>query len=177
MILDAIFLLFLVLFLIRGYKKGLVIALFAVFSLVVGLLCALKFSGVISGLLFDKQGSGALWAVFFSYIIVFTLTVWLVRLGAKAIDKAMSVVLLGWLNRLSGALLYGFLATLIFSTFLWMTDKMGLIGQETRSSSRCYGLLAGFAPGVFNAIGLLLPFIKSAFQDLSAFFDRVKAGV
>lgn len=175
MVIDVLFIVFLIVFFIRGYKKGFVIALFAVFSIIIGVLCALKFSSIISSLLFSSASKGSAWVPFISYIIVFSITVWLVRLGAKAIDKAMEVVFLGWINRFAGAITYGFLAAFIFSTFLWLIDKLGIISTDTQLTSKSYTVLVSFAPKMFYWLGELLPFVKHTIDDLSSFFDRINS--
>jgi membrane protein required for colicin V production len=176
MIIDVIYLILLILFLVRGYRKGIVVALFAVISIIIGIFCALKFSGLIAGWLF-KDAKGSAWIPFFSYIIVFVLTVWLIRLGANAIGKLMDAVFIGWLNRLAGAILYAFLITLIFSTFLWFVNGIGIIKASTVADSRSYSFLVKFAPEVFSMIGKLLPFMKDCFHDLSVVFGTLKARV
>jgi membrane protein required for colicin V production len=177
MIIDVIYLVCLILFLYRGYKKGVIVALFAVVSIIVGIFCALKFSNLIAGLLFKDASKGSAWVPFFSYIIVFALTVWLVRIGARAIDKLMDVAFLGWLNRLSGAVLYGFLITLIVSTFLWLINGLGIVEVKTQTESHTYSFLVAFAPKVFSWIGVLLPFVKGSFQELTSFFDALKSKI
>ena len=177
MIIDVFYIICLILFLYRGYKKGVVVALFAVVSIIVGIFCALKFSGFIAGWLFKDTSTGSAWVAFLSYILVFACTVLLVRLGAKAISKLLDVAFLGWINRLSGAVLYGFLITLIISTFLWLINGMGMIGIKTQAESYSYHILVAFAPKIFSWIGILLPFVKGSFHDLTTFFDTVKAKI
>jgi membrane protein required for colicin V production len=174
MIIDVFYLICLVLFLYRGYKKGVIVALFAVVSIIIGIFCALKFSNLMAGWLFKDASKSSAWVPVLSYIVVFALTVWLVRWGAKAMDKMLNAVFLGWMNRLSGALLYGFLLTLIFSTFLWLINGVGMIEINTQNESHCYHFLIAFAPRIFSLIGNLLPFMKNAFHDLAAFFDILK---
>lgn len=177
MIVDVFYFICLILFLYRGYKKGVIVALFAVVSIIIGIFCALKFSNLIAGWLFKDASNGSAWVPVLSYVIVFALTVWLVRLGAKAIGKILDAAFLGWVNRLSGALLYGFLLTLIFSTFLWLINGLGMVEIKTQDESYCYHFLVAFAPKIFSWIGVLLPFVKDSFHDLTAFFEVIKTKV
>jgi len=173
MILDVIYLISLLLFTIRGYSKGIVVALFSVVAIVLGGLGALKLSQSISALLFSDTQHAGKWAPLLSYIIVFLLIVWSVRLLAKWIQKSMEAVTLGWLNKLCGALLYAFLVTFIFSSLLWLFNKMGLINPDTKSMSKTFDIVEPLAPQVFTLIGVVLPFAKNVFSDLSLFFDQV----
>ncbi|KAA5533471.1 CvpA family protein [Taibaiella lutea] len=171
MIIDVLYLIFLIFFLIRGYSKGIVIALFAVLSVIIGIFCAIKFSGFIANLIF--KDATPFWVPFLSYVIVFIGVVFLVRLGAKAIDKLMKVAFLGFFNRICGALLYGLLITLVFSSFLWFFNHWGMIKPETKNASYSYNFLIVFAPKAFSLIGILFPFAKNLFKDFSSIIDSV----
>lgn len=173
MIIDTIFFVCLLIFLIRGYSKGVVVALFSVLAVILGITGALKLSGLLSAFLFDGGEKGGKWAPFLSYILVFILIVWLVKLAAALIQKSFELVALGWINRICGAVLYAFLVSVVCSSVLWMFNRMGMIGTETKSASFVYGFIEPLAPRVFSLIGTLLPFAKHIFDDLSGFFDTV----
>lgn len=173
MIIDAIFLVCLLIFLVRGYSKGVVVALFSVLAVLLGVVGALKLSGTVASMLFSGGEKGGRWVPFVSYMIVFILIVWLVRLGAKLIQRSFEAVSLGWINRLTGAVLYGFLISFIFSSILWLFNRMGVINPETQAASHVYPILEPLAPKVFSLLGSVLPFAKHIFEDLSGFFDNV----
>ena len=158
---------------IKGYSKGFVVALFSVVAVILGVLAALKLSQTLSEALFSEGGNFGKWAPIISYMIVFVIIVWLVRLGAKLIQKALHAVALGWLNKLSGAVLYGFLLTFVFSSFLWLLSRMNLLNNDTKDASKLYTFIEPLAPKVFTLIGAILPFAKTIFSDLSQFFDQV----
>lgn len=167
MAIDIIYLLFLGLFMIRGYNKGFVVALFSFVAIILGVMGALKLSGSVSRLLFrDSQ-----WAPFVTYMLIFILIVWLVRLGARLIEKSFEAVALGFINKLSGALLYGLIVSFVFSSLLWLLNQMGMIKPESQADSKVYALLEPFAPGLFSLIGKLFPFAQDIFRDLGHFFD------
>lgn len=165
MAIDVLYVIFLILSLVRGYSKGLVVALFAVLSIIIGIFCAVKFSGFVAQLIF--KDTTPFWVPFLSYIIVFAGVVFLVRLGARAIDKLMKAAFLGFLNRITGALLYALMITLVFSSFLWFFGHWNIIRPETKEASYCYDFLLAFAPKAFSVIGMLLPFVKDLFNDFS----------
>lgn len=173
MIIDAIFCISLLIFLIKGYSKGVVVALFSVLAIVFGVLGALKLSGSLASLLFDHGEKGGRWAPFLSYLIVFILIVWLVRLGAKLVQRSMEAVALGWINRIGGAVLYLFMVCFVFSSILWLFNQMAVINPETKEDSKVYSFIEPVAPKVFGVIGTVMPFAKHIFSDLAAFFDNV----
>lgn len=177
MILDILFLILVILFLIKGYSRGLVVALFSVLALLLGVIGALKLSGSVAAALFDGGSEGGRWVPLVAYLVVFTVIVLLVRAGGKLLQRSFEAVALGWLNRLAGAVLYAFLVSFVFSSLLWLCNRMGLIGEETKEASLTYAVIEPLAPAVFSFIGIFLPFVKSIFNDLSGFFDQVNQSI
>lgn len=173
MIIDTLCLICILLFIIRGYQKGLVVALFSVLAIVLGTLGALKLSGSVSALLFNGGSKGGRWAPLLSYILVFVLIVWLVRLGARLLQRTFEAVSLGWANRITGALLYTFMISFVLSCVLWLCNQMGLIEPETKTTSYVYPVIEPLAPRTFSLLGTLLPFARHIFDDLALFFDAV----
>ncbi len=173
MIIDIIFMISALVFAIRGYSKGIVVALFSLIAILLGTLGALKLSGTVANLLFDNGTKGGRWVPLVSYILVFILIVWLVRAGAKLLQRSFEAIALGWLNRLAGALLYIFLVSFVLSAVFWLCNRMELISEETKSASYCFKVIEPLAPAVFSSVGKILPFAQNIFHDLSAFFDNV----
>lgn len=104
MIIDIIYAILLVLAIIKGFQRGLIVGIFSFVALVVGLAAALKLSTVVAGYIGDSVHISAEWLPFISFLVVFIGVVLLIRLGAKAIESAVEVVMLGWLNRIGGIL-------------------------------------------------------------------------
>jgi len=173
MVLDFIGLTIIIIFFIRGYMKGIIVAVFSVLAVILGIICALKLSGTLADWLFQKGWVTSGWGQLISYAILFFLVLVIVRLIAKAIQSATRLVMLGWLNGVIGGLLYAFLAAVFWSSVLWLGNQMHLISPETKTYSRTYAYLEPLAPYVFEHISKLLPFAKDVFKDLQHFFDHV----
>ena len=170
---DIIGILILVLFFFRGWQKGIIVALCSLLGIVIGMLAALKLSGALGNWLMEHAWVTSWWAQVISYIILFLLVLWLVRLVAKAVEGVLKMAMLGLINRLVGGLLYAFIGAFIWSCLLWVANHAHMISPESMATSRTYDYLAPIAPWVFEHIGAVLPFAKDVFADLSHFFDRV----
>jgi len=178
MILDIIFLIVLFLFLVKGYRKGLVLAICSLLAIVLGVIGALKLSGTVGQLLFaDKNGAMVRWVPLVTYLLLFILIVWIVRLLASFIERSMKVVLLGWANKLSGAIVYGLIVCFVWSTFLWLGNKINAINSETRAASYTYEHVEPLAPRFFSVTGKVLPFVRSVYQDMDSFYDRLNQDI
>ena len=114
MLIDLIFAALMMMAIFKGYQKGLIIAVFSIIAFILGLAAALKLSAIVADHLKDSISVSAKWLPFIAFALVFFTVVILVRLGAKLIEKAFQVVLLGWLNRIGGILLYATLYIIIF---------------------------------------------------------------
>jgi membrane protein required for colicin V production len=73
-----------------------------------------------------------------AFILVFSLVIFLVNLGARIIEKVIGITPIGWLNRLGGIFFYVLLYTLIFSVMIYFAEKVRLVSEETVSSSKVY---------------------------------------
>lgn len=173
MTLDFIYVILLVWYLLKGYRKGIVKALVSFVAVFIGMLAALKFSHLVAEKLFSQQSSISPFIPLISYIIVFTAVVMVLHWIAGMMDKTLRTIKLGWANRIGGALLYGIIVTFAWSSVLWLANKVQLIKPETKESSVTYSYVEPFAPAGFAVIGAAIPLVKSAFSDLDKLFDKI----
>jgi membrane protein required for colicin V production len=175
MLIDILFGVVLVFALLRGYKQGLIVGLFSLLAVIIGLAAALKLSAVVAERLGRSVKVSEGWLPFISFIIVFVAVVLLIRLGAKAIEKAVQLVMLGWLNRLAGMLLFVAIYTIVFSVLLFFAEHMKLIKEETIHTSVTYGFVQPWGPKVINGLGSVIPIFKDLFKELEDFFEGLQA--
>lgn len=173
MVLDIIAITLIIIFFIRGYMRGFIVAAFSVLAVVLGIICALKLSERLATYLFEHGYVTNGWAQVVSYIVLFVVVLWAVRLIAKAIESAMKAVMLGWVNKGLGGLLYAFIAALAWSTLLWLGTEVKYITPEQIAASHTYEYIEPLAPWVAEKTGALWPMAKNVFSDLELFFDNV----
>ncbi len=173
MLIDIIFAVLLVLAIFRGYRQGLIIGLFSLVAVIIGLAAAMKLSVVAATWIGKEVNVAEKWLPLVSFIVVFIVVVLLIRLGAKAIESMVEVVLLGWLNKLAGMLLYAVIFTLIFSVLLFYAEQMQLLQPATIKSSVTYEYIQPWGPKVINGFGSLIPWFKDMFGELETFFAKV----
>jgi membrane protein required for colicin V production len=170
---DLIFAILMIIAIIKGYQKGLIIALFSIIAVIVGLAAALKLSAAVAMYLQHSTTVSSKWLPVISFALVFFLVVVLVHLGGKLIEKTFEMAFMGWLNRIGGILLYAVLYTIIYSVCLFYADKINVFEKATIDSSHIYPLVHPLAPKVINGIGNLVPFFKDTFTQLEDFFAGV----
>ncbi len=158
---------------IKGMRKGLVLGIFSVLAFIIGLAAAIKLSAVVAEQLEASTNLSQRWLPVLAFALVFVLVVFLVRLGAKLIEKALQMAMLGWLNKLGGIILYVLLYLLIFSVLLFYAEQLNLIKPATAEVSLTYPIIYPMAPEVIGALGTVLPFFRDMFAELETFFDRL----
>ncbi|HKP31746.1 MAG TPA: CvpA family protein, partial [Chitinophagaceae bacterium] len=163
MFIDIAFAIVMILAVVKGLSKGFVVAIFSLLAFFIGLAAALKLSALVAVKLQESTNISGKWLPVLSFLLVFIAVVLLVRLGARAIDKAVQFVWLGWVNRLLGVVLYVILYTTIFSIFMFYAVQLNLIRQDTIDSSRAYGYIQPWGPYVINSLGKILPWFKDLF--------------
>ena len=170
---DIIFLIVLAIGAIKGVQRGFIVAIFSIIAMIIGLAAAMKLSTVAADYLQDSVNISARWLPVISFVLVFILVVLLVRIVANLLQKTVEMALLGWANRLTGAILYMFLYTIIFSVVLFFSEQLLLLQQETIAESKVYSWVEPIGPFVINGIGKFIPFFEDMFKDLKAFFENM----
>ena len=170
---DIIFAVILIIAVIKGLRKGLVVALFSIVAFIIGLAAAIKLSAVVAVYLQKNVAVSNQWLPVISFIIVFLVVVVLVNLGGKLVEKTFEMAFLGWANRLGGAIFYLLLYTIIFSVFLFYAEKINLVKQEMISNSVTYPYIKPWGPAVINTFGKIIPLFKDSFQQLESFFESL----
>ncbi len=165
---DIIILVLLAWALFRGFKNGLFIEIASIAALVLGIWGSIRFSWFTQNKLveyFDMQGQ---YTGLVAFIITFIIIVVLVHFLAKALDKLMKAVALGFIVRLLG-MLFALLKTILILSIVFVV--LNTINQKTRflpedkiSESKFYNPVADFAP-------LLFPIIEGG--DLRRSFDKL----
>ncbi len=177
MIIDALFVVLLVLAVWKGYRRGLIVGVFSFVAIVIGLAAAMKLSAVAAGYIGDSVNVSQRWLPVLSFLLVFVIVVILVRLGANALEKVAEMTMLGWLNRLAGVLLYAAIYITIYSVVLFYAVQVNWIRPETIEKSVTYDFIQPWGPKAINALGAVIPWFRDLFTQLEQFFDGVSASL
>ncbi len=173
MFVDVVCLLLIIWAAFKGLRNGLIVGLFSFFAFIIGLAAALKLSAVVADYIGSNTNIGQRWLPFIAFAVVFMIVVFLVRLGAKAIEAVLRIAMLGWLNKLGGILLYVLLYLFIFSIILFYAAQLHLIKEKTLKASVLYPCIQPLAPKIISALGYILPFFKNMFAGLEEFFGNI----
>ncbi len=173
MLLDIILVVVLILAIIKGYQRGLIVGFFSLIAIIVGLAAAIKLSTVVAGYIGKAIRISDTWLPAISFIVVFIIVVLLIRLGANMLQKTVELVLLGWVNRLGGVLLYMVIYLIVYSILLFYAEQLKLVQPHTIQNSIAYNFIQPWVPKVINGFGAVIPVFKDMFAELQSFFGGV----
>ena len=173
MLLDLIFAVIIVLAVLKGYQRGLIVGLFSLIAVIIGLAAAIKLSTVVAGYIGKAVKVSDEWLPIISFAVVFLIIILLIRLGARAIEKAVEVALLGWVNKIGGIILFAAIYITVFSVLLFYAEQMKLLQPETINKSVTYSFVQPWGPKAIDGFGSIIPIFKNMFADLEQFFDGV----
>lgn len=173
MIIDIIFAILIVLALVKGYRKGLIVAVFSLLAFIVGLAAAMKLSTVVAGYLGETVKISDKWLPVVSFAIVFIIVVILVRWVAIIIERSAKMVLLGWVNRLCGIILYVVLYITVYSVLLFYAAQIKIIKPEVISASVTWPFIQPWGPKAIDGFGVIIPVFRDMFTQLEAFFGNI----
>jgi membrane protein required for colicin V production len=89
----------------------------------------------------------------------------------KLLEKTAEVLLLGWINKLGGIVIYLFLYGLLFSTLLHYGKQFHLVSDATIKSSHFYPYIGPLAEDVFLWIGKIIPWLKTAVSEWEGYLN------
>jgi len=167
---DVVVGILLILAIIKGLKNGLIIELASLVALVLGLFGAIEFSSITESYLIQYIDSSHIGLV--AFIITFVLIVVGVHMGAKVVDKLVSAIALGMVNRVLGAIFslfkYAFIISVVMAILGSFERVYSIIPEEQKESSKLYSPLRSIAPSVF-------PYLK--FDEVREQIDNAKKGI
>jgi membrane protein required for colicin V production len=145
-----------------GFKRGLIMELSRIVSLIVGVYVAVRFSYLFTDYIYDNTDIDTEFLPIISFCLVMLGMMVLIHLLAKLIDKTLKTVALGWALRITGGI-FGFLRmAFIVSLILMLGHRSEILKEmekgESFQKSVLYEPLVGFSQ-------LILPVLESIDKD------------
>src|SRR6186713_887920 len=157
---DVLFLVFILLAVYKGLRQGFIIAVFSTLAFVIGLAAAMKLSAALAGYLKNSMHVSTRWLPVLAFLLVFLAVVLLVRWGARLIEAAVDLAMMGWLNKLAGVFLYAIVHTIILSVLLFYAVQVHWVSDKAIAASITYPFIRPWGPVVIDEFGKFVPFFK-----------------
>jgi membrane protein required for colicin V production len=159
--LDIILLVLLVVPTLIGLKIGIIKAVLTVIGIIVGVVLAGRFYEPLANVLSFISNEGVAKIVAFAIILIVVMI--LAAIGATLIKKVISAVLLGWVNRLGGAILGLLLGIIFCGALLSIWVKFLGIGDTIAD--------AALANMLLDVFPMILAFLPNEFDSVRSFFQ------
>ena len=142
----------------KGFSKGLVKSLATLVALVIGIIGAIKFSGITSVILANNLNLSVKYLPLISFAVTFIGIIILVHLLARIVDKLMKAIALGGINRIAGAIFglikYAFIVSIILIGLNYIDNRISFLPKDKITNSVLYKPLSLFAPAIIPYIDL-----------------------
>ena len=145
-------------FTFKGFRNGFVIELASLAALVLGIFVALHFSFYAEDYLHENFEIADRYLHIISFALTFLIVALVVFLAGKIIHRLISIIALGFLNRLAGGIFGLLKAALVLSVILYFINGFNLsssfIKPEVKENSYLYGPVESVVPMIIPWIDL-----------------------
>ncbi|WP_462280510.1 CvpA family protein [Salinivirga cyanobacteriivorans] len=142
----------------KGFTKGFINSLATLAALVLGIIGAIKFSGITSVFLAKNLNIGTTYLPLVSFAVTFIGIIIAIHFLARIIDKLLSAVALGGFNRIAGALFglakYGFIVSIVLIILNYIDRQVQFMPNDKKEASLLYEPVSKFAPTIIPYIDL-----------------------
>lgn len=151
--LDIVLAIPLLWFMYKGFRNGLIMELASLAALILGIFIALHFSIYAEEYLRENFEIADKYLYIISFAITFIIVAVLLFLAGKIIHKLVSIIALGFLNRIAGGV-FGFLkAVLVLSVILHFLNKFdtnsSILKKDVKEKSHLYKPIESIVPMIF----------------------------
>jgi len=157
-LLDIILLIPLLLFAFQGFKKGIIIEVATLAALVLGIYAALFFSGYTADILTKSFNISKEYLNIIAFIVTFIGVLILVLFLGKALEKVVNLLLLGFVNKLAGAVFGVLKGALLLSILIFLINYFdvnhSIIKKEAQKESLLYKNIEPIAPWVYKRFSI-----------------------
>lgn len=177
---DIIVLLILALYSLKGFNKGGIYASFQFVGYIVAFLVAFLFAGKVSAIWLSQQDSVSVLSrliPFLTYLFLFFGIIFLTKIIAKSVISFNKVLMLGWLDKLIGAVIYAAILIVFGGVLVWLGHKLGFVSDVLLQNSHTAGPLLEVGNFLIENISDVLPFIKKNADEFLSVLQTVKTNL
>lgn len=137
-----------------GLKHGLIHQLVGIAIVVLSIWLGTHFSAIVAGKLADFLHLSELGLKIAAFAVIFIATFVVLKVLGALLEKAVKLVMLGWVNRILGIALavvkYGLVICLVIMMFDSINSLTGLVKSETLEPCVVYNFLKDLAYNIFQ---------------------------
>ncbi len=173
-ILDILILIGILIFVLLGFRDGLLRKVFGILAVLGGLICATKFMSPVADFISQWMSFGEETLVILSFFLIFIIIIAIVNLFYRWFGETGSDTLKVW-SRLAGGFLGAFQGALAVSLILQMFNLFDIPVDETKKESNLYKPISQLAPAIFDYSLRWMPSSKKFLDELKTDLEKYKS--
>jgi membrane protein required for colicin V production len=156
---DIIIIIIIILFAWQGLRRGFIIGLATLVSLILGIYAALYYSDVTANWIKDNFSVSDDNSLIIAYIATFLLIVIIVFIIGKILEKFIDRIALGFLNKIAGLIFGVIKAVILISIAIALINhyRPKWISEEKKAGSFFYGHITPLAPFLWDELNHFYP--------------------
>jgi len=174
MILDVVVALVLVYAFYSGFSKGIIGTVFAIISILIGILAAMKLSELVIPLLENAINLNPFIISIIAFALTFIISIALIRFIGKKIEDVFEFANINFINKILG----GFALTLLFAILIGHGYKglsnIDLITEEQREASVTYPILEPLPALTKPITDIFAPMVKTFWEKVGDTMEDIK---
>ena len=158
-----------------GYNRGIIKTIFALVSIIIGILAALKLSPYTIDLLQNiiKLHPGL--SFILGFALTFILVLIVIRFVGKKIEDILKFAQINFINKILGGGIMAILIVVFYSYSLWGIDSLNLLSDNGKKTSISYEYLSTLPIKTEDTIVKFKPYFDDFWSKLVDTFDQIKA--
>jgi len=173
-ILDILILIGILIFVLLGFRDGLLRKIFGILAVLGGLICATKFMSPVADFISQWVSFGEETLVIVSFFFIFVIVIGIVNLFYRWFGETGSDTLKMW-SRLAGGFLGAGQGALAVSLVLLMFNLFDIPSDDAKRGSTMYQPIFQLAPGIFDYSLRWIPSSKKFFEELKTDLEKYKS--
>ena len=167
MILDILLGLFVFGAFYKGYTKGIIYSMLSLIAIIAGIIIAMNFSSFAAVWLAKNFNLPSIILPVLSFVLVLIAVIASIKLVAILTEKILEAIMLNFVNKIAGALVWSFIVVLIFSVLVYFVDQAGFLTSAVKQASITYPLVKSLGPEGLSIFRTFTPYLKESFELLN----------
>lgn len=159
-----------------GYTRGIIKTVFALVSILIGILAALSLSPVVISYLqqWINWHPGLVFVIGFALTFIVSLII--IRFIGKKIEDLLKFAKVNFINKIAGGAILGVLLLVFYSYALWGINSFSLLSDKNKNSSISYPYLETLPLKTQGLLDEAKPVFQGFWDKMVETFDMIKEG-
>lgn len=157
-----------------GYSRGIIKTVFALISIMVGVLAALKLSPFMIELLQKIFHFHPGFTFILGFALTFILVLIVIRFVGKKLEDLLKVAQINFINKMLGGGIMAILFLVFYSYTLWGVDSLNLLSNKGKDSSMSYDYLTTLPSKTKDTVAKFKPYFDTFWNKLEDTFENIK---